>query len=47
VGPPDEIAARLQPLLELGFRHVLIDMPAPYDVETLGRIGELVELLNA
>ena len=47
VGPPAEIAEALQPILELGFRHVLVDMPAPYDTETLGRIGELVELLNA
>ena len=47
VGPPAEIAERLQPILALGFRHVLVDMPAPYDIETVGRIGELVELLNA
>ena len=47
VGPPAEIAEGLQPILELGFRHVLVDMPAPYDIETIGRIGELVELLNA
>ena len=47
VGPPAEIAEGLQPILELGFRHLLIDMPAPYDLETIGRIGELVELLNA
>ena len=47
VGPPAEIADSLAPILELGFRHVLIDMPAPYDTETLGRIGELVEQLNA
>ena len=47
VGPPAEVAEGLRPILELGFRHVLIDMPAPYDLETLGRIGELVELLNA
>ena len=47
VGPPAEIAEGLQPILELGFRHVLVDMPAPYDLETIGRIGELIELLNA
>jgi alkanesulfonate monooxygenase SsuD/methylene tetrahydromethanopterin reductase-like flavin-dependent oxidoreductase (luciferase family) len=47
VGPPADIAEGLQPILELGFRHLLIDMPAPYDLETIGRIGELVELLNA
>ncbi len=47
VGTPAEIADGLQPILELGFRHVLIDSPAPYDVETLDRIGEVLELLNA
>jgi alkanesulfonate monooxygenase SsuD/methylene tetrahydromethanopterin reductase-like flavin-dependent oxidoreductase (luciferase family) len=47
VGPPAEVAEGLQPILELGFRHVLVDMPGPYDTETIGRIGELVELLNA
>ena len=47
VGPPAEIAEGLQPILELGFRHLLIDMPAPYDLETIDRIGELLELLNA
>jgi alkanesulfonate monooxygenase SsuD/methylene tetrahydromethanopterin reductase-like flavin-dependent oxidoreductase (luciferase family) len=47
VGRPADIAQGLQPLLALGFRHVLIDMPAPYDLETLGRMGELIELLNA
>lgn len=47
VGRPADIAESLQPLLALGFRHVLIDMPAPYDLETIGRIGELLELLNA
>jgi alkanesulfonate monooxygenase SsuD/methylene tetrahydromethanopterin reductase-like flavin-dependent oxidoreductase (luciferase family) len=46
VGPPAEIAEALGPILELGFRHLLIDLPAPYDLETIGRTGELVELLN-
>jgi len=47
VGTPADIAEGLQPLLELGFRHILLDTPAPYDLETIGRIGELLELLNA
>ncbi len=47
VGPPAEIAEAMQPILELGFRHVLVDTPAPYDMETIGRIGEVIELLNA
>ena len=47
VGTPADIAQGVAPLLALGFRHVLIDMPAPYDTETIGRLGELLELLNA
>jgi alkanesulfonate monooxygenase SsuD/methylene tetrahydromethanopterin reductase-like flavin-dependent oxidoreductase (luciferase family) len=47
VGRPDDIAEALQPILGLGFRHVLLDTPAPYDLETIGRMGELIELLNA
>ena len=46
VGTPAEIADGLQPFLELGFRHVLIDLPAPYDLETIDRIGEVLEQLN-
>ncbi len=45
-GPPAEIAAGLQPIVELGFRHILVDVPAPYDAETLDRLGEVVEHLN-
>ena len=46
VGRPDEIAAGLRPFAELGFRHFLVDLPAPYDPETLDRIGEVLEQLN-
>lgn len=45
-GTPAEIAEGLAPLVALGFRHVLIDMPAPYDLETIDRIGEVLALLN-
>jgi F420-dependent oxidoreductase-like protein len=40
-GPPDSIAAELRPYLDLGFRHVIARLPAPYDRETLERIGEI------
>ncbi len=46
LGTPAEIADALQPLLELGFRHVFVDLPAPYDTETIERIGEVLEHLN-
>jgi F420-dependent oxidoreductase-like protein len=38
VGPPDVIAERLVPQVELGFHHVYFDVPAPYDRETLERL---------
>ncbi len=46
LGTPAEIADGLQPLLGLGFRHLFLDTPAPYDLETIDRIGEVLELLN-
>ena len=47
-GTPEQIADRLRPYLELGFRTVISEQPAPYDVETLERfIGEVVPLLEA
>jgi alkanesulfonate monooxygenase SsuD/methylene tetrahydromethanopterin reductase-like flavin-dependent oxidoreductase (luciferase family) len=47
IGTPDEIADAIRPMNELGFRHILIDTPSPYDPETLDRIGEVIERLNA
>jgi alkanesulfonate monooxygenase SsuD/methylene tetrahydromethanopterin reductase-like flavin-dependent oxidoreductase (luciferase family) len=41
-GSPAEIADRLGPYVELGFRTLIAEQPAPYDVETLERfIGEV------
>ena len=46
-GTPEQIADRLRPYVELGFRTVISEQPAPYDVETLERlIGEVVPLLD-
>ncbi|HEY7936484.1 MAG TPA: LLM class flavin-dependent oxidoreductase [Candidatus Limnocylindrales bacterium] len=45
-GSPAEIADRLRPYVELGFRTILAEQPAPFDVETLERfIGEVKPLL--
>ena len=45
-GTPEQLADRLRPYVELGFRTVISEQPAPYDVETLERfIGEVVPLL--
>jgi alkanesulfonate monooxygenase SsuD/methylene tetrahydromethanopterin reductase-like flavin-dependent oxidoreductase (luciferase family) len=45
-GTPEQIADRLAPYLELGFRTVISEQPAPYDVETLERfVGEVKPLM--
>jgi len=46
IGTPAEIAAGLAPFVELGFRHFVLDLPAPYDLETIDRMGEVLALLN-
>lgn len=47
-GTPAQIAERLGPYVELGFRTVISEQPAPYDVETLERfIGEVKPLVDA
>jgi F420-dependent oxidoreductase-like protein len=47
VGTPEMIAEKLVPQVELGFRHVYFDVPAPYDRETLERlVGEVKPLLE-
>ena len=40
-GPPEAIAAELRPYIDLGFRHIMVRMPAPYDHETIDRLPEL------
>ena len=44
-GSPEELAERLAPYIELGFRTVISEQPAPYDTETLDRfVGQLKPL---
>ncbi len=46
-GTAEQIADRLRPYVELGFRTIISEQPAPYDTETLERfIGEVVPLLR-
>jgi alkanesulfonate monooxygenase SsuD/methylene tetrahydromethanopterin reductase-like flavin-dependent oxidoreductase (luciferase family) len=46
-GSPEQIADRLRPYVELGFRTVISEQPAPYDVETFERfIGEVKPLIE-
>jgi alkanesulfonate monooxygenase SsuD/methylene tetrahydromethanopterin reductase-like flavin-dependent oxidoreductase (luciferase family) len=46
-GTPEQVAERIAPLVELGFRTIISEQPAPYDTETLERfIGEVKPLLE-
>jgi F420-dependent oxidoreductase-like protein len=45
VGSPQQVADLLRPSVELGFRHVIADLMAPYDAETIDRLPEVRELL--
>ena len=45
VGSPERIADELRPIVEIGFRHIIVDAMAPYDAETLERLPEVRELL--
>lgn len=48
VGTSASIAAQLMPFVELGFRTIHFDLPAPYDRETLERmVSEVRPLLEA
>ena len=44
-GTPDELADAVRPYRDLGFSTVIVRMPAPYDDETIERIGEVAERL--
>jgi F420-dependent oxidoreductase-like protein len=48
LGSPDEVADAIRPFQdELGFQHVIVRHPAPYDRETIERMGEVRERLEA
>jgi F420-dependent oxidoreductase-like protein len=38
-GTVDEIVEKFAPYLELGFRHIYVDLPAPFDEETMERFA--------
>jgi alkanesulfonate monooxygenase SsuD/methylene tetrahydromethanopterin reductase-like flavin-dependent oxidoreductase (luciferase family) len=47
-GTPEQLADRLRPYVALGFRTVISEQPAPFDVETLERfVGEVKPLVDA
>jgi len=45
LGSPTTVADALRPYRDLGFRTVIVRLPAPYDRETIERIGEVDALL--
>ena len=48
LGSAAEIAESLRPYVELGFRHILFDAPAPFDEETIERfMGEVKPALES
>jgi alkanesulfonate monooxygenase SsuD/methylene tetrahydromethanopterin reductase-like flavin-dependent oxidoreductase (luciferase family) len=38
LGPPSKIIELLAPFIELGYRHLVVGLPAPYDEETMTRL---------
>jgi alkanesulfonate monooxygenase SsuD/methylene tetrahydromethanopterin reductase-like flavin-dependent oxidoreductase (luciferase family) len=46
-GSPEQMAETLRPYVDLGFRTVISEQPAPYDVETFARfVGEVKPLVE-
>jgi alkanesulfonate monooxygenase SsuD/methylene tetrahydromethanopterin reductase-like flavin-dependent oxidoreductase (luciferase family) len=45
LGSEEQVAAAWRPYLELGFTHVIVDLPAPFDRETIQRLPRLRELV--
>jgi alkanesulfonate monooxygenase SsuD/methylene tetrahydromethanopterin reductase-like flavin-dependent oxidoreductase (luciferase family) len=46
-GSVAEVADAIRPYLPLGFTTIIVRMPAPYDPETIERIGEVAEALGS
>jgi alkanesulfonate monooxygenase SsuD/methylene tetrahydromethanopterin reductase-like flavin-dependent oxidoreductase (luciferase family) len=45
LGPEERVAEMWRPYLELGFTHVIADLPAPFDLETIERLPRLRALV--
>jgi F420-dependent oxidoreductase-like protein len=41
LGPPELVAQAIRPYVDLGFRTIIVRLPAPYDAETIARIGDV------
>ncbi|TAJ99178.1 MAG: LLM class flavin-dependent oxidoreductase [Chloroflexota bacterium] len=46
LGSPAEVADEIRPYVELGFRTIIVRLPAPHDRETIDRIGEVASRLE-
>jgi alkanesulfonate monooxygenase SsuD/methylene tetrahydromethanopterin reductase-like flavin-dependent oxidoreductase (luciferase family) len=47
IGTPEDVAERIRPFLDLGYRHLIAGFPPPYDEESMTRFaGEVRELLT-
>ncbi len=45
LGPEERVAELWRPYLDLGFTHLIADVPAPFDLETIGRLPRLRDLV--
>jgi alkanesulfonate monooxygenase SsuD/methylene tetrahydromethanopterin reductase-like flavin-dependent oxidoreductase (luciferase family) len=45
VGTPEDVAEKLAPYLDLGYRHLIAGMPADYDEESMVRFATEVKPL--
>jgi alkanesulfonate monooxygenase SsuD/methylene tetrahydromethanopterin reductase-like flavin-dependent oxidoreductase (luciferase family) len=45
VGTPEDVAERLAPFLEIGYRHLIAGFPAPFDEESMTRLANEVRPL--
>ena len=46
LGSPAEVADELRPFVEMGFRTIIVRLPAPHDRQTIVRMHEVGELLR-
>jgi alkanesulfonate monooxygenase SsuD/methylene tetrahydromethanopterin reductase-like flavin-dependent oxidoreductase (luciferase family) len=44
-GPPELIAETIAPYLDIGYRHLIVGFPSPYDEETMARLAREVRPL--
>jgi alkanesulfonate monooxygenase SsuD/methylene tetrahydromethanopterin reductase-like flavin-dependent oxidoreductase (luciferase family) len=46
LGEPAAVADRIRPYRDLGFETIIVRLPAPFDHETIDRVGEVRKLLD-